>query len=115
MPDFSASPSQEPEVKYLVEYLCEAYQDGLDIWASPVQHLAFGEDVNITKELRTSFETGCKVLEDAYMSYYKRAGEHFARGDCMYTAILKTDILYKQANNIAQPLCKLTSRFSFAY
>jgi predicted secreted protein len=87
MSDYSALHSQEPEVKYLVANLCEAYQDGLDIWASRVQHFVIGEDVQVTQELRRSFETGYKVLGHTYMNYFKQAGEHFARGDCMCAPI----------------------------
>lgn len=109
MQDHTDSSSQEPELKYLVADLREAYQDGLDIYANRIQRLVFGEDVQTADELRRSFHTGYKELGKAYTTYYKQAGKHFARGDGMYAG---TPLFNSKANN---PQCtfKLSLHSSF--
>ncbi|KAF2684704.1 HET-domain-containing protein [Lentithecium fluviatile CBS 122367] len=74
---------EEPEVKYLVGDICEAYQDGVAIWDGRVSCLLIGEgkEVQAAKELRQSLEDGGAMLGRAYSHYYGRAGRHFAIGD----------------------------------
>lgn len=76
--------TKEPEVKYLVEDMCEAYQDGIAIWDSRVKNLLIGSgrDVEAAIKLRSSFEEGIDVVGRSYRQYYKQAGKHFAVGDC---------------------------------
>lgn len=81
MQAYDISDGREPEIKYVVEDLCEAYQEGLAIWDSKIGPLVFGEDVGLAQELRLSFDEGNKELGRVYTGFYKLAGKHFASGD----------------------------------
>jgi hypothetical protein len=83
MNDQSDASGKEPEVRYLVEDLCEAYQHGLVVWDARVGALLVGDgdEVQAAKELRETLEEGPTVLGKAYTQYYRQAGRHFAVGD----------------------------------
>jgi hypothetical protein len=83
MDDPSFAPAKEPEIKYLVENLCEAYEDGLVIWNSRVDGLLVGggQDVRAAKELKNILVEGPAELGEVYRRYYRQAGRHFAIGD----------------------------------
>ena len=76
-------PDTEPEIKYLVEDLCEAFQEGVAVFdARGIKSLVFGKDVAIAEALRGSFEKGFMEVGAAYRRYCRQAGKHFAYGDC---------------------------------
>ena len=79
----SDASGKEPEVKYLVEALCETYQDGLAVWDARVSALLVGDgkQEQAAKELREILDDGSTVLGKAYTQYYRQAGRHFAIGD----------------------------------
>jgi hypothetical protein len=73
----------EPEVRYLVQDLCEAYQDGVAVWDDRVSGLLIGDgkEVQAAKKLRENLEEGRIQLRRLYTHYYEQAGRHFAVGD----------------------------------
>jgi hypothetical protein len=72
----------EPEVKYLVEEICQTFQEGAELYHERVEPLVFGEDRRDADELRKSLVTGQQDIGRAYTRYFKQAGKHFAFGDC---------------------------------
>ncbi|KAF2645476.1 HET-domain-containing protein [Massarina eburnea CBS 473.64] len=75
----------EPEIKYIVEDICETYQDGVAVWDARVKSLVIaigeGEDVGKARRLRTSLEESGSEIARVYRVYYKQAGRHFAVGN----------------------------------
>jgi hypothetical protein len=83
MSDPSDTNGKEPEVKYLVEEICEAYRDGLTVWDARVGPRLVGEGIEVlaAKELRETLAEGSLVLAKVFKQYYTQAGRHFAVGD----------------------------------
>jgi hypothetical protein len=77
------SSNQEPDLKYLVEDLCDAFQEGVALWDERIGHVVIGQDVHVATRLRLSFEKGHGEIGKTYSDYFHLAGKHFAYGNGM--------------------------------
>lgn len=80
---------QEPEIKYVIADLCEAYEEGLALYHERVKTCVIGKDVQTAEELKKSFESLWE-LKRAYQGYYKLAGKHFAFGTGAFGNVLSS-------------------------
>lgn len=79
-----------PQVKYLVEDICEAFGEGVAVWDRRVARLVGGNEGSgeEVEGLRGVLMEGGRVVRRAYGVFYGRAGVHFAVGDGMYCSVL---------------------------